>query len=315
MEIPVESRNGDFMIRRRTFIHESILAFATGVIASKAEAQNVAPKGNKSTSPPISCIPILFFRDMIATRTMSVEDWIRMASRLGLDGIEVFDLFLTSWEAGYLSKLSDTIHKAGLAVSQFTTSNLDFSNSAPAIRTSTFSNVKRAVNAAVVFKTNTVRITAGKWIDGISRDNILNNIAQGIKECLDYAESRAVMLALEDHPEIGTKITDFMRILELVGDNRLKVNLDTSNPMVSGDNAVELVKLVKDRVVHVHASDRNKELVHTEVGAGAVDFPGIFRILKEAKFGGWISLEAGGTKGGGSIQRGMQYVKRTWASA
>jgi sugar phosphate isomerase/epimerase len=250
---------------------------------------------------------------MLQTKTMSVEEWIKMASKLGLDGIEMYEPYLTNWKADYLSRLSDTVHNAGPAVSMFT-SYADFSNADPPIRTAQVSNVKRAVSAAVAFKTNIVRITAGRWIDGISLDKTLSNVAGGIKECLDHAESRGVMLALEDHPQIGTQITHFMRILELVGDLRLKVNLDTSNPMVSGDNAVELVKLVKSRVVHVHASDRNKDLEHTVAGSGAVDFPGIFTILKRAGFAGWISLEAGGTKGEENIRQGMEYIKRTWGS-
>jgi len=301
-------------ICRRSFIKGAILASATGVIAVKAEGQNAAPQVNGRTTPPISCIPILFFTDMLQRKTMSVEDWIRMASKLGLDGIEMYEPYLGSWKADCLSRLSDTVHNAGLAVSMFT-SYANFSSSDPAIRTAQVSNVKRAVNAAVTFKTNIVRITAGSWIDGISLDKTLSNVADGIKECLNYAESRGVMLALEDHPQIGTRITHFMRILELVGDHRLKVNLDTSNPMVSGDNAVELVKLVKNRVVHVHASDRNKDLEHTVEGSGAVDFPGIFTILKRAGFGSWISLEAGGTKGEESILQGMDYIERTWGSA
>ena len=34
----------------------------------------------------VSCIPICFFRDILQTKTMSIEDWIKMASELGLDG-------------------------------------------------------------------------------------------------------------------------------------------------------------------------------------------------------------------------------------
>ena len=103
-----------------------------------------------------------------------------------------------------------------------------------------------------------------------------------------------------------------MRILELVDDDRLKVNLDTSNPMVSGDSSVELTELVKDRVVHVHASDRGRDLEHTVEGEGLVDFPSIFASLKKAGFDGWISLESGSDKGRKGIRQGMEYVKRVW---
>lgn len=244
---------------------------------------------------------------------MSIEDWIRMASELGLDGIEMYEPYLTSWDEDYLARLSDAVHKAGLEISMFT-SYANFSSPDPAIRAEQVSNVKRAADTALAFRTNIVRMTAGSWIEGISRDGILSNIASGLRECLNYAESLDVVLALEDHPEVGTRIADFVRILELVDDNRLKVNLDTSNPMVSGDNAVQLAELVNDRTVHVHASDRDKDLKHTVEGEGVVDFPGIFRILKRAGFDGWISLESGGNKGKEGIRQGMEYVKRTWAS-
>jgi len=261
----------------------------------------------------VSCIPICFFRDILQAKTMSIEDWIRMASELGLDGIEMYEPYLASWKADYMARLSDAVRDAGLEVSMFT-SYANFSSPDPAIRSEQVSNVRRAVDAAVAFGTNIVRMTAGSWIEGISRDDILSNIASGLRECLDHTESLNVALALEDHPEVGTKIADFMRILELVDDNRLKVNLDTSNPMVSGDNAVDLAELVKDRIVHVHASDRGRDLEHTVEGEGVVDFPGIFRILKGAGFDGWISLESGGSKGSEGIRQGIEYVKRIWAS-
>ena len=262
----------------------------------------------------VSCIPICFFRELLHAKTMSVEDWIRMASELGLDGIEMYEPYLAGREEDYMARLSDTVRNAGLEISMFT-SYADFSSPDPAIRAEQVSHAEQAVDMAVAFGTDIVRMTAGSWIEGIGQDEVLSNIASGFRECLDYAESRGVALALEDHPEIGTKITDFIRILELVDDDRLKVNLDTSNPMVSGDNAVDLAELVKDRVVHLHASDRDKDLEHTIEGEGVVDFPGVFRILKRAGFDGWISLEAGGKKGKEGIRQGIEYVKSAWACA
>jgi sugar phosphate isomerase/epimerase len=84
--------------------------------------------------------------------------------------------------------------------------------------------------------------------------------------------------------------------------------------MESGESAVELAPLVKDRVVHVHASDRNEQLEHQVVGEGCVQFEKVFRTLKSAGFDGWVSLEAGGTKGKAGIVQGLNHVKRLWES-
>ena len=157
-------------------------------------------------------------------------------------------------------------------------------------------------------------MTAGSWPKDCSREEALRNVADCLKRSLDYAEQNGVMLALEDHPQIGTSIQDFTHILSLVNDNRLKVNLDTSNPMESGETAVPLVEIVKESVVHVHASDRSQALEHQVVGEGCVPFAEIFKILKLADFDGWISLEAGGSKGREGIVEGMGYVRRVWES-
>jgi sugar phosphate isomerase/epimerase len=170
------------------------------------------------------------------------------------------------------------------------------------------------VNAAVALRTKIVRVTAGSWPKDCGREEALSNVADCLKRSLDYAQDKGVMLALEDHPEIGTSLEDFTRILSLVNDDRLKVNLDTSNPMESGETAVPLAKIVKERVVHVHASDRNRELEHQVVGEGCVPFAEIFKILKSVDYDGWISLESGGTKGREGIAAGMRYIKEVWES-
>ncbi len=213
-----------------------------------------------------------------------------------------------------MAKLADSVYDVGLHISMFT-SYSNFSSPDIAKREQETAHVKQAVNAAVAFRTNIVRLTAGSWVDGLSQDEVLHSIADGLKGCLDYAEEKQVMLALEDHPVVGTRISDFVKILELVDDERLKVNLDTSNPMLDDDNSVDLAKLVADRVVHLHASDRLKNLQHCLEGTGEVDFPGVFKVLKSTGYDGWISLEAGGKNGKEDIRRGIEYIRKCWNKA
>jgi len=259
----------------------------------------------------ISCIPICLFKELLHDKTLSIKDWINMAVDLGLDGIEMYEPYLESWDEPYMIQLADSVYNAGLQISMFT-SYSDFSSPDVAKREQETSHVRQAVDAAVAFRTNIVRLTAGSWIDGLSQDEVLQNIADGLRGCLDYAEGKQVMLALEDHPVVGTKINDFVKILELVDDERLKVNLDTSNPMVSGDNSVDLAKLIADRIVHLHASDRLKNLHHCCEGMGEVDFEGVFEVLKSSGYDGWISLEAGGENGKEDIRQGINYIRNTW---
>jgi len=261
-----------------------------------------------------SCIPICFFSRMLNEKSLSLEDWIRMAADIGLDGIEMYKPFLESLEdEAYLRRASDAVRDAGLAVSMFT-SYAELSSPDEAEQRRQMDSIRKDVELAEVFDTDIIRMTCGRWPDGISRDDTLRTVADGLRRAVAVAAESGVTIAVEDHPDVGTKIEDFLEILELVNDERLKVNLDTSNPMVSGQSATDLAPHVAERVVHVHVSDRHADGAHSVTGEGAVDFPTIFRILYEAGFDGWLSMEAGGPPETESIERGLDYLRKTWAS-
>jgi len=75
-----------------------------------------------------------------------------------------------------------------------------------------------------------------------------------------------------------------MKILGLVDDERLKVNLDTAN--VPSDTTVEFAKLVLDRVVHVHVSELLNGRHGVVIGKGDVDIRGVFSVLKNDGYAG-----------------------------
>jgi len=269
----------------------------------------------------VSCIPICFFREM-QDGQLSLAEWLDMAADIGLDGIEMYDKFLESFEPEYLRRVSKQVRERGLEISMFTgygdlaqPEQDDPASDAANLRAEVIAEVKRNVDAALIMDTRIVRVVGGMWPESADRDRALTNVAVGLRECLTYAAHKGISLALEDHPEVGTKVEDFVEILKRVKTNDLKVNLDTSNPMVSGDDSVVLAKLVKSRTIHVHVSDRNADLTHVVLGEGVVDFPAIFRILREDGYDGWLSIEAGGTRGREGIVDSLDYLRRTWASA
>jgi len=259
----------------------------------------------------VSCIP-LCFGELIRAGKMTPSEWIGIAADIGLDGVEIYRAYLASTERSYLEQLAAEAERAGLGISMYT-SYAELASPREEDRLAQIASLRKDVDVAVGLHTRIVRVTAaGRWPEGYTREQALRNVADGLRMGLDYAEEHGVMLALEDHPEIGTSIQDFIAILALVDDPRLKVNLDTANPLDSGDSPVELAELVKQRVVHVHASDVNYKLEHQVVGAGCVPFPEVFRVLKSFGYDGWVSLEAYGTRGKQDIIDGMQYVRKVW---
>jgi len=248
---------------------------------------------------------------------MSREDWISMAVDVGLNGTEIYESFISDLDEAAKLQYVDAVHDAGLQVSMFSLEN-NFADPKGHEKAST--QIRDAVDSAVLFRTDIVRVCAGMphsreehdFIRNSDREDVVNNCANGLKGCLDYAEDKGVMLALEDHPVVGWDVEEFMEVLARVDDDRLKVNLDTSN--VSPDTVVDLAQRTADRVVHLHVKDRQQDDHRIVIGTGEVDFQGIFRSLKDAGFDGWLSLEAlgGGEK---ELRLAIENITRAWDSA
>jgi sugar phosphate isomerase/epimerase len=90
----------------------------------------------------------------------------------------------------------------------------------------------------------------------------------------------------------------FLAIVNAVDDREhFGVQYDPSNAIVAGEDPIELLRRVADRVVSMHASDRYLDddgtLLHGVTGKGLNDYDTIFRILADHKYNGWISIEDG----------------------
>src|SRR6185295_11979076 len=77
--------------------------------------------------PQISAFPKCYIEQIAAERSMSVFDWIDMATALDADGLELYDGFLTSLDAGYLDSVRAAIEDAGFVMPMLCCSP-DFTN-------------------------------------------------------------------------------------------------------------------------------------------------------------------------------------------
>jgi len=271
----------------------------------------------------VSIIPLCYGREFMEG-TMTQEDWIREAVELGLDGIELYEPYHTSLDSKGLKSLADAVHGAGLEVAKYASgcyAHPERCLCRPKDRERAVAYIQESVDEALILGTDIVRVVSGwggqdYWdllkADGLEYGDILQSVADGLRASLDYAEEKKVMLAFEDHFGIGTKIDDFMKILELVDDDRLKVNLDTAN--ATNGSAVDLAKLVADRVVNTHLSDREGHNHQVVVGKGDIDFEGVFRELKKVGYDGWLSMEVfvGGKE---NLQFSVDYIRNAWNNA
>ena len=120
----------------------------------------------------------------------------------------------------------------------------------------------------------------------------------------------------------------FCRLVDRIGHPSFGVNYDPSNTYLAGEDPLELLRRVSDRVVTMHASDRyltegtledlrNAEdgatgyarfLRHGEIGQGLNDYDAIFTELTRVGFDGWISIEDG-VEGIEQLERSVSFLR------
>lgn len=289
--------------------------------------------------PRISAFPKCYLEKISLERSMSVFDWIEMAKGLDADGLEMYEGFLVSTEERYLDRVRNAIEDAGFLMPMLCCSP-DFTHPDPAKRLAAINYQKTMIRvAARLGGPKTVcRVLSGQRWPELSREQGLQYASSAIIECIDTAVECDVILGLENHykdgfwryAEFAQKQDDFLDLLERIpNSNYFGVQFDPSNAVVAGDDPVELLERVLDRVVSMHASDRHlvpgstledlknaegsagysKLLVHGVTGKGMNDYDAIFGLLRSVEYAGWISIEDG-MNGMDEMQESLQFLHR-----
>lgn len=267
-----------------------------------------------------AAVPMIFFKAIVLERTMALEEWFPIAASLALDGTEIHDRSLTSFEPAYLDHIGEEVARHGLVVSQFVGA-ADFTHPDPAVRERELEITRRNIEAAARLGATCVRVTAGQAHPTITREQGIAWAVEGLRAAAEYAAARGVWAAYEDHykdyfwerPDFSQRSEIFLEIVDRLRDSALKINFDFGNPVMLGEDPLAVLREVVDRVVHVHCSDRYPgEYPHQIAGEGSVDFAAGFRILHAAGYDGWLSSEYNGTQGIDGLRKSVAYLRKTW---
>lgn len=166
------------------------------------------------------------------------------------------------------------------------------------------------------------RVLSGQRYPEVGREQGIAWVVECIEAVLPVAREHDIVLGIENHykdgfwkyPEFAQKKDVFLELLAAVTDrDHFGVQYDPSNAIVAGDDPIELLREVADRVVSMHASDRylaegatleglrqtdgtlgySADLRHGVTGKGLNDYDAIFGILADNDYRGWVSIEDG----------------------
>jgi sugar phosphate isomerase/epimerase len=254
---------------------------------------------------------------------MSVFDWILMAKDLRVEGLEMYDRFFTSLDHDYLLKVKRAVNALGFTIPMLVCSP-DFTHPNPNEREKAVEYQLRMIEVAALLGGEGVvcRTLSGQQREGVSREDGVQWVVEGISAAIPYAKKHGVVLGMENHykdsqwlrPEFALKQDIFLEIIQAIDErHHFGVQYDPSNAIVAGEDPIDLLRKVKDRVVSMHASDRylkngvsveqlykigngmgySEYLSHGVIGRGLNDYDKIFSILSGSGFNGWVSVEDG----------------------
>ena len=110
---------------------------------------------------------------------------------------------------------------------------------------------------------------------------------------------------IEPHQSLSKTTEGLLRIATLVDHPLLRVNYDTGNAFLAGEDPYQGLRAVLGRVVHIHAKDisiqhaqeEKGKVTGTPVGCacgdGVIDWSKVIDILNEVEFDGVLSVECG----------------------
>lgn len=268
----------------------------------------------------LSCLPVSFFSDITEGR-MSVFDWAKMASLLGLDGFDISILFVPDRSPKILAALRRQIESIGMGITMVT-SYPDFTHPDPAQRKKELVLEQQVVETAAALGAELVRVTAGQSHPETSHQDGIAWAIEGLCKLQESMRGSGVTLVYENHSKPGVwDYTDFCEppdiFLEIVNgtaDVSLGINFDAGNAATFGDDPCELLWAVMPRVVSVHASDSSEHgaLKHVLLGTGITPYPAIFTELKRAGWDGWICMEEASFQGRQGVEAAARFVRDTW---
>jgi sugar phosphate isomerase/epimerase len=268
--------------------------------------------------PKIAAFPKCFMDELCVHHTMTLFEWIEMASTLGVEGLEFYTGFLNDDE-GFLHEVKNCLEKHELRMPMLCCSP-DFTQLDPDLLNAEIEREKRMIELTAFFGGKFCRVLSGQRRPGLSREAGVTQVVRVLKSLLPFAEKHGVVLTMENHykdnywqyPEFAQKMHIFVEIVEQIDSPWFGVNYDPSNTILAGEDPIALLKKVKHRVVSMHASDRyltsgtiedlRKEedsvgyasrLAHGVIGKGINDYDAIFSTLSEVGFNSWISIEDG----------------------
>lgn len=255
---------------------------------------------------------------------------LKTAADLGADGVQIyargqFDMSVITKEK--TRELKDVLASNGLVVSAVC-GDLGHGFGKPELNPSLIDTSKKIMEWAAELGTNIVTTHIGV-VPPDPKHPRYGIMQDACGQLCRYADDMGAHFAIETGPETAQVLKGF---LDSLGSRGVAVNLDPANlVMVTGDDPVAAVDILKDYIVHTHAKDgiklldKSPEVIYgleedkmlndpafkeVPLGEGSVDFPNYLKALEAIGYHGFLTIEREvGDNPKGDIEKAAAFLR------
>ena len=287
-------------MNRRSFL--ATTAFSSAALATTGRTAAASPAPAPATRPNRIGISSYSFWGFNRDDLRPIDVCIEHAARMGFDGFEILQKQLTSHDRGELMKIKRRAIHLGLDLMGYST-HQGFLSPDKDKRQQNIDHTIDCLEQAYQLGIPTMRVNSGTWgtsgsfdelmknrgeekpVDGFTEEDAYGWVIEAYQTLAKEAEKRGVVMGLENHWGLGRTAEGVKRVVDAVDSPWLQVTLDTGNFL---EDPYDRLAILAPQAVLMQAK--------TYFGGGVwytldLDYPRIAKIMKDAGYTGYISLE------------------------
>lgn len=160
--------------------------------------------------------------------------------------------------------------------------------------------------------------------EGLTEQQSMDLMKRSYEQIIEVADAHEIIVNIEVHGYFTTKPHFMQQMLDFVDSKWLRMNMDTGNTFIAGQEPPEFLRQFINKVTHVHVKDVSESLAavarggqtgialsHCALGDGvnADNIRTCLGMLRDHGYQGVLSLECEGAAGP-MIERSLAWVKK-----
>jgi len=162
----------------------------------------------------------------------------------------------------------------------------------------------------------------GRKPEGYTDQEVMALMRQYYRVVLDWAQQYGTIINVEPHGPYTTDPDTMEQILSFFDSPYLRMNFDTGNTFIAGQDPVKFLRRFRDKVSHCHIKDVSEQLakavrggqtgiassvVAIGEGVNAENIAGCIELLKEIDWDGVLSIECEAAPG--KVEQSVEWLR------